>query len=150
MLILIFPTLLHNLLHGYLSKNLNLLCFILQDPVILLSFNHPLQSYEYSLLFSFILDHLLDMEKEENMILLDINISTFKTLIWNLILVFYKKDKLTVQIKHTPDSTCQMQNHTIFRLKISQELYTSETQHARTYFSSCFIFALVLIINYLQ
>ena len=135
--LLIFLILLHNLLHECLSKNLNLLCFIHQCPLILLSFNHLLLSYLYFLCPSFILDRLLHMEKEENMILLDINILTFKTLIWNPLLAFYIKDKLTVQIKRILDSTCRMQNHTVFLLGISQELYTSETQHARTYFSSC-------------
>lgn len=150
MLLLIFPILLHNLLHENLLKNLNLLCSIPLNLSKLLSFNHLLLSYEYFLLSSFISDHLLHKEKEESMILLNINIEFFKILIWILLLIFYKKDKLTVHIKRILDSTCQMRNHTISLLKISQELYTSESQHAETYFSSYSFLVLVLIINDLQ
>ena len=137
MFLLIFLILLHNLLHESLLKNLNLLCFIHQGPSKLLYFNHLLLSYGYFLLTSFTLDHLLHMEKEENMILLNINILTFKNLNWIPLMTFYRKDKLTVHIKRSLNSTYQLQNHTISLLKISQELYTSESLHAETYFSSC-------------
>ena len=81
MLLLIFLILLHNLLRGCLSRNLNHICFVHQDPSILLGFNHLLLSYVCFLLFSSILGRLFHMEIEENMILLSINILIFKILI---------------------------------------------------------------------